>query len=73
MQPIRVVADSEGEEFGVKRILEEKRGRGGKRQYLVKWVDYLRLTWEPRDALEDTVALDVWERGGADKEGSDKP
>ena len=38
-------------------------------KYLVKWKNYIRFTWEPASAIEDTVALDEFEanlneRGG---------
>jgi hypothetical protein len=52
----------EGEaEYVVEGILEE-RGRGNRKQYLVKWEGYPDPTWEPASNLEDTEALDEWEK-----------
>jgi len=47
----------------VDEILDEKkgRGRGGHSQYLVKWTGYAEPTWEPEQALQDTLALANWE------------
>lgn len=53
------------EEWSVERILDERTrrvGRGSRKEVLVKWVGYQRPTWEPRSALEETAALDAWER-----------
>lgn len=61
-QPVGIISDTEVE-YEIERILKEKKGRGGRREYLVKWEGYARPTWEPRSALEETVALDSWERG----------
>jgi hypothetical protein len=49
-------------EYEVERILDEKpaRGRGKRLRYLVKWRGYNKPTWEPEDALEDTVAYEDW-------------
>ena len=54
------IVNEETPEYDVERILKKrKRGRGY--QYLVKWKDYARPTWEPASAMEDTVALDEFE------------
>lgn len=48
-------------EYEVERILraeEKKRGRGTRREVLVKWTGYTACTWEPRVNLEHTVALE---------------
>ena len=61
-RPDPVVIDEQPEWF-VERILDTKpRGRGV--QYLVKWkgYGYEENTWEPRSHLEDTEALDIWEK-----------
>ena len=42
-----------------KNSWKKKRGRGY--QYLIKWKNYVRFTWEPISILEDTVALDEFE------------
>lgn len=50
-------------EFKIDRILEtRKKGRG--LQYLVRWQGYgdSENTWEPRSILEDTVALEEFEK-----------
>jgi transposase InsO family protein len=51
------------EEYGVEAILSAKnaRGRGNKRQVLVKWIGYDNPTWEPLSQLEGTRALDDFE------------
>ena len=54
-------------EYGVEKILDQKKGRGGSEKYLVKWEGYERPTWEPYDFVKDLVALDQWERKQADR------
>ena len=39
-----------------------KRGRGRRRMALVKWRGFTEMTWEPTSELEDTAALDVYEK-----------
>ena len=56
-----VVTDGELE-YGVEEILDQKKGRGGSDQYLVKWVGYQKPTWEPHDFVRDLIALDKWEQ-----------
>lgn len=58
-----VVEDEESPEYEVESILDEKRarGRGTRKQYLVKWKGYARPTWEPESFVRDLQALDVWE------------
>ena len=48
-------------EYDVERILKKKKKRGRGYQYLIKWKDYVCLTWEPVSAMEDTVVLDEFE------------
>jgi transposase InsO family protein len=57
-------------EYEVEKILDEKRGRGQSKWYLVKWVGYTEPTWEPFSFVQDLQALDLWEltKGG---EGDD--
>jgi len=38
-----------------------RKGKGLKWHYLVKWSGYSKPTWEPVEALEDTVAAEAWE------------
>ena len=45
-------------EYDVENFLKKK-GRGY--QYLIKWKNYIRFTWEPVSILENTVALDEFE------------
>jgi hypothetical protein len=52
-------------EYEVEAILGQKKARGNKQQYLVKWKGYTRPTWEPYSFVKDLAALDTWEaRGG---------
>jgi hypothetical protein len=43
-------------EYTVNKILDEK-GKGSRARYLVKWTGYQEPTWEPKSALQETVAL----------------
>lgn len=57
--------DVDGEqEFVVEAILDERKRRNVK-EYLVKWAGYPahEATWEARSELEETEALDRWEKG----------
>jgi transposase InsO family protein len=38
-----------------------RKGKGVRWHYLVKWSGYLKPTWEPVEALADTVAAEAWE------------
>jgi transposase InsO family protein len=63
-QPPAVLINEE-EEFEIEKIMKEKvvrRGQGHQKQYLVKWRGYAKPTWEPAFALEDTVAMDAYEK-----------
>ncbi|SGZ31543.1 BQ5605_C045g12200 [Microbotryum silenes-dioicae] len=46
------------------RVQTERIKRSGKQQYLVSWLSWPSdsNSWEPAEALEDTEALDRWER-----------
>ncbi|GAA5845583.1 hypothetical protein JCM11251_003669 [Rhodosporidiobolus azoricus] len=58
--------DIEGEkEYRVEAVVDEK-GHGARRRFLVKWEGYPDSdnTWEPLTSLEDTAALEAWERRG---------
>ena len=62
-QPGPVIVGDE-EEYEIERILKDRtvrKGRGSRKQYLVKWTGYAEPTWEPADALQDTAALDAYE------------
>ena len=55
------------EEIMDKRTI--KKGRGKKTELLVKWRGYARPSWEPYDALDNTIALDEYERRQEEKGG----
>lgn len=62
-QPEPIQVDGE-DEYGVEAILDHRtmrRGRGTREEVLVKWSGYAQPTWEPRTALEDTLALGAYE------------
>ena len=59
--PLIPATEDHKAEYKVERILRaenKKRGRGTRREVLVKWTRYTACTWEPRVNLEDIVALD---------------
>ena len=63
--PVDTTAPRENQEFLIERILraENKRGgHGSKRMLLVKWKGQKEPTWEPRCELEQTAALDDFEK-----------
>ena len=64
LEPIKV--DRE-EMYLVEEILKE-RGKGRRKQYLVKWEGYSDPTWEPALNLKHTDALQEWKH--AQEEGS---
>lgn len=59
-QPPSIIIGADPE-YEVERILDEKKGRGGAKRYLVKWVGYQKPTWEPYSFVKDLAALSVWE------------
>ncbi len=55
---------SDEKEFEIKKILKKRfvwHKREFKKKYLMKWVNYTWLTWEPAFTLKDTVMLNQWE------------
>jgi len=47
--------DSQPDEYEVEKILKERKGKGGKKEYLVKWKGYedeKDQTWEPEGSLQ---------------------
>ena len=59
-----IFIDSEHQEQYVDRILRaenRKIGNGNKRSVLVKWKGFAEPTWEYRENLNDTEALDIFE------------
>jgi hypothetical protein len=59
-EPEPIEVDGE-EEYLVEEILEERKRRKRK-EYLTKWLGYQEPTWEPQEHLENTEALEIWER-----------
>ena len=53
------------QEYAVDEVLwarTRRIGRGIRREVLVRWSGYAEPTWEPRDALDDTAALALFEQ-----------
>jgi hypothetical protein len=70
--PAELVDDHGTDEYRVDDIIKERtvhRGRGHRKQYLVKWTGYRQPTWEPADFMEDTAALERWLGHTNGKEG----
>ena len=66
----------EGDEYGIEEILccrSKKRGRGSRREALVKWTGYADPTWEPLSEFDGTAALDVFEGLHGDANHNDGP
>lgn len=62
-QPEAIEVEDGTKEWLVEDIVGERivrRGRGKKKQYLVKWMGHLLCSWEPAEELEDVAALDTW-------------
>jgi hypothetical protein len=53
LEPIEV----DGEEMYLVEDILEERGKGRRKQYLVKWEGYPDPTWEPASNLKHTNAL----------------
>ena len=77
-QPPPAIAQTPNQEaeYHVERILRaenRRRGRGFRREVLVKWKGYHEPNWEPRRELEDNAALDEFESrfGTGDGVGED--
>ncbi|KAI9193231.1 uncharacterized protein BJ171DRAFT_532221 [Polychytrium aggregatum] len=51
-----VVLDDEEEEYEVEAILDQRK-KGGRTQYLIKWVGYTETTWEDQDNISDGPIL----------------
>ena len=56
-QPLGQLVDNVPK-YEVETILGQKRARGNKQQYLVKWKGYTRPTWELYSFVKDLTALD---------------
>jgi hypothetical protein len=62
-QPPALMIDDDGEGiYEIDGILDQKKARGRREQYLVKWTGYAKPTWTPASALEHTDALQDWKR-----------
>jgi hypothetical protein len=75
-QPPAIISDDGHAEWEVEEILRarsRKRGRGYQRQVLVKWKGYALPTWEPLRAMEETAALDEFERHWGNAKDNDGP
>jgi transposase InsO family protein len=62
-QPPAILTEDGEEEWTVERITGERTKRVGRRlqqELQVYWKGYVRPSWEPLEALEDTVAYDNW-------------
>ena len=71
-QPLaKIVGEDQSEEYEIEKILDEK-GKKGHLKYLVKWTGYQQPTWEPARALQETIALDLYEKQKQPK-GNKKP
>ena len=60
------------EEYEIEKILKDRTvriGKGSRKQYLVKWTGYAEPTWEPAIALQDTAALEAYERSTEERGG----
>ena len=56
-EPEPIVVDGE-EEYLVEAIIDQQVHQR-KRQYLVRWMGYLDLTWEPAECVTNTKALQL--------------
>jgi hypothetical protein len=76
-RPPAISSDDDGNpEWEIEEILRartHKRGRGRQRQALVKWKGYAQPTWEPLQAMENTLALIEFERRWGDAQHNDGP
>ena len=61
------VADDDEEPEYMIECIEQVRGAGARREYYVKWKGYSEKTWEPRQTLVDTEALEDFENQQAAK------
>jgi hypothetical protein len=57
-RPEPIIVNGEAE-YEVEAILEEHR-IGNTTYFAVKWSGYSEITWEPKQLLNDTRALDIW-------------
>ena len=70
--PIDSSIPRENQQFLIEKILraeKHRRGRGFKRMLLVKWQGQKESTWEPRSEMEETYALDEFEKQYGKEDG----
>jgi hypothetical protein len=76
-QPPAILSDDDGNpEWEIQEILRaktQKRGRGQRREVLVKWKGYAIPSWEPLQALKNTIALTEFEQRWGDARYNDGP
>ena len=76
-QPPAISSDDDGNpEWEIEEILRvrtHQRGRGQQRQVLVKWKGYAQPTWEPLQAMKNTLALIAFESRWGDARQNDGP
>ncbi|KAI1000108.1 Transposon Ty3-G Gag-Pol polyprotein [Podosphaera aphanis] len=75
-QPPAIVGEENQKEYYVEKILKarsKKIGRGVRREALVKWLGYVKPTWEPIKNIDNTEALDEFEKKYGSIETSDGP
>jgi len=76
-QPPAISSDEDGNpEWEIEEILRartHKQGRRQRRQVLVKWKGYAQPTWEPLQAMRNTIALIEFERRWGNARYNDGP
>ena len=75
-QPPPVTAEGQDDEYGIEKILQcrtRRIGRGKRREALVKWIGYAVPNWEPLANLQDTRALDDFEKQYGNAEFNNGP
>ena len=75
-QPPAIISDEGHAEWEVEEILRawsRKYGKGKQWQVLMKWKGYAIPTWEPLHAMEETMALDTFERHWGNAQHNDGP
>merc|ERR1712149_69339 len=55
--------EEEEEEYVVEKIVDSRKGKSGKREYLLKWRGYpdSENTWEPQENLDCPEMIDAFE------------
>jgi hypothetical protein len=72
-QPEPIIYEGHNE-YGVEEIMcARNKGRGKRREVLVKWHGYQEMTWEPLESMSETEALDKFEGRYGDATKNDGP